>query len=185
MSFAIASAAKCVDVLLKQDLPKEFYTPVLLQVANFVDAAAIRTLLDRGAVVDAPDPTGHTALAYVAGSDVASVDAAKLLIERGANVNSKSTHANSGDTGMSILDSREIGCAAKIGPGDRAAGSRPERRVRLRRPSEPDAASRSVSSGRDSDQPAAAAACRRWIHREVRVRVLCHNDSFTAMAIGA
>ena len=95
---------KCVDVLMKHDLDKDVYTAVLQQIAYFSDAATVRTLLDRGAKVDEPDPLGHTPLAYAAGSDLAPADVIKLLIERGASVNSKSPHKLSGDTGMSVLD---------------------------------------------------------------------------------
>jgi len=95
---------KCADFLMKQNLDKDVYTATLSQVANFADAATVRVLLDRGAKIDAPDPLGHTALVYAAGSDAVPVEVVKLLIERGANVNAKSSHANSGDTGMSVLD---------------------------------------------------------------------------------
>jgi ankyrin repeat protein len=95
---------KCVDFLMKQDLDKDVYTATLTVVAAFADASTIRTLLDHGAAVDAPDPLGHTALVYAAGSDLAAPDVVKLLIERGADVKVKSAHASSGDTGMSLLD---------------------------------------------------------------------------------
>jgi ankyrin repeat protein len=178
MSYAV-ECAKCVDVLLKQDLPKPFYTPVLLQVANFADAAAIRTLLDRGAVVDAQDPLGHTPLANVVGSDRANVDAAKLLIERGANVNAKSTHPNSGDTGMSILDIAKLRgdgpvTALLIKSGatsalQAAAEPTPHRAASLH-----DAIQTSLPLLQRADAGfTSKSGC-----------VSCHNDSISAMAIG-
>lgn len=95
---------KCVALMMKQPLPKEAWTATLQSVANFADADAIRALLDKGAEVDKPDALGHTPLAYAAGSDAIPTDVVKLLIARGANVNSRSPHKNSGDTGMSVLD---------------------------------------------------------------------------------
>ena len=89
---------------MEKNLDKDVYTATLPLVANFADASTIRALLDHGANVDAPDPLGHTALAYAAGSDAIPMEVVQLLIERGANVNSKSPHQNSGDTGMSVLD---------------------------------------------------------------------------------
>ena len=95
---------KCVDLLVQKNPDKKAYTVTLQMVANFADAASVRMLLDHGAAVDEPDPLGHTPLAYAAGSDRIPADVVKLLIERGANVNSKSPHKNSVDTGMSVLD---------------------------------------------------------------------------------
>ena len=41
---------------------------------------------------------------YAAVSDLLPLDAVKLLIERGANVNAKSLHKQSGDSGQTPLD---------------------------------------------------------------------------------
>jgi len=53
------------------------------------DAAAVKTLLDRGADVNAKFRYGATALSYAA--DKGHVEVVKLLIERGADVNVKDT----------------------------------------------------------------------------------------------
>lgn len=95
---------RCVDLLLKQHLDKSAYTMALLIIAPFAGVNDIRAMLDRGADVNAVDPLGRTALMYAAENDLIPVDVVKLLIERGANVNIRSTHPNSGDTGMSLLD---------------------------------------------------------------------------------
>ncbi len=179
MSYAI-ECTKCIDILLKQDLPKEFFTPVLWQVANFADAAAIRTLLDRGAIVDAPDPFGHTALAYVAGSDLKPVDAAKLLIERGADVNAKSPHQNSGDSGMSILDVAKLRgdgpmTALLIKAGAKSAVQAPSEPTPQRAASLADAIQKSLPLLQRADAGfTSKSGC-----------VSCHNDSISAMTIGA
>ncbi len=96
--------SKCVDLLVARNLDKEAYTSALLRTATLGDAHRIRLMLDRGAEVNAYDPLGRTALMYAVVSDDLPVDAVKLLIERGANVNAKSQHAQSGDTGLSVLD---------------------------------------------------------------------------------
>jgi ankyrin repeat protein len=95
---------KCFDLVAQKDLDKNAFTAALQLVAYFADAKTVRMLLDRGAAVDALDPLGHTPLVYAAGSDSVPVDVVQLLIERGANVNSKSLHKNTIDTGMSVLD---------------------------------------------------------------------------------
>jgi hypothetical protein len=65
---------------------------------------SVRRLLDLGADVNAVDPAGRTPLLYAAGSDLVPVDVAKLLVERGANVNAKVQHPNAVDTGWTALD---------------------------------------------------------------------------------
>ena len=61
-------------------------------------------MLDHGADVNAFDPLGRTPLMYAAVSDVLPLDVVKLLIERGADVNAKDRHKNSGDAGITVLD---------------------------------------------------------------------------------
>jgi len=170
---------KCVDLVMQEDLNKDVYTAALGQVANFADANTIRTLLDHGAKVDAPDPLGHTALAYAAGSDLARVDAVKLLIERGANVNSKSPHPNSGDTGMSVLDIARLrgetplanflvkAGATPAAPGVEIPGPQPADSVKS-------AIRRSLPLLQRADAGfTAKSGC-----------ISCHNDSLAAMTVG-
>jgi len=95
---------KCVDLLLARKMEDKEYTIALGNVAVLESPGLIRQLLDHGADVNAPDPTGRTALMYAAVSDLLSVEVVKLLIEKGANVNAKSTHSQSGDTGRTALD---------------------------------------------------------------------------------
>src|SRR5262249_20870550 len=54
--------------------------------------------------VNAFDPLGRTPLMYAVVSDVLPVDAVKLLIERGADVNAVNRHKNSGDARVKVLD---------------------------------------------------------------------------------
>jgi len=170
---------RCVDLLMKQNLDKGVYTFTLLQIAPFAGANAMRAMLDHGAEVDAVDPFGRTALAYAAGSDLIPVDAAKLLIERGANVNAKSSHGKGGDAGMSVLDIARLhgetpmaDLLVKAGATSAvAAGAAPQPRGAG---SAPGAIERSLPLLQRADAAfTAKAGC-----------VSCHNNSLAAMAVG-
>jgi ankyrin repeat protein len=99
-----ADCMKCVDLLIARKLDAKEYTVALVNVAVMDNPDLIRRMLDHGADVNAPDPTGRTALMYAAVSDTPSPRVAKLLLDKGAQVNAKSTHAQSGDTGRTALD---------------------------------------------------------------------------------
>lgn len=170
---------KCADLLMKYDLPPAVYTNALQIVANFADAKTVRTMLDHGAKVDEPDGLGHTALAYAAGNDNAPADVVKLLIERGANVNSKSPHKNSGDTGMTVLD------VAKL------RGDTPVVAMLVK------AGATSAVPAPAAPTPQGAASVRAAVERSLPLMqradagftsksgcVSCHNDNITAMAVG-
>ncbi len=182
MALAIAyeqNCRACVDLLLKQDLPKEAYTMVLQIVANFGDAATVKLMLDRGAKVDEPDPLGHTALAYAAGSDRIPADVVKVLIEHGADVNSKSPHQNSVDSGMTVLDIARL------------RGETPVVDILLK------AGAKSAVVLPAPPQPAAARSAAEAIRRSIPMLqrgdagftaksgcVSCHNNSLVAMTVG-
>jgi len=107
--FALASAAgadctKCIDLLVARNLDAMQYTIALGQVAVLNNPGLIRLMLEHGAEVNAPDPTGRTALMYAAVSDLLPVEQIKLLIEKKADVNAKSSHPRSSDTGRTALD---------------------------------------------------------------------------------
>jgi ankyrin repeat protein len=63
-------------------------TPAIMEAARFAGLACLRTLLDAGADPNAANRTGATALMWV----IPDLGKAKLLIERGANVNARSTN---------------------------------------------------------------------------------------------
>jgi len=176
---AVQGCDKCVDLILKHELDKMTYTIVLGQVASFAGVKLTRTLLDRGAAIDVPDPLGHTALAYAAGADNVRAEVVKLLVERGANINSTSPHANSGDTGMSVLDLARLRgdtavTAVLVKAGAHSVVSPPAIPVPQPANSIPAAIERALPLLQRADAGfTAKSGC-----------ISCHNESFTAMAIG-
>ena len=99
-----AECTKCIDLLMARSLDAMQYTIALQQVAVLDDPNLVRLLLQRGADVNAADPTGRTPLMYAAVSDLLPAEQVKLLLEKGGNVNAKSSHPQSGDTGRTALD---------------------------------------------------------------------------------
>jgi len=105
LAMAIAMrCAKCLDLLLSGKPDRGAISGALVESASFADVASLRRLLDQGADVNEIDPGGRTALMYAAGSDLIPVDAVKLLVERGSNVNAKVGHPKAVDTGWTVLD---------------------------------------------------------------------------------
>lgn len=174
------TCGRCVDLMLRQDLSKDALTGALQAAANFADAATVKALLDRGADVNAPDPLGHTALVYAAGLDSIPTEVVKLLIEHGADVNAKSPHKKSVDTGMSVLDVATL------------RGQTPVVDLLVK------AGAKSTVTLADAPAPQGAGSAREAIARSLPVLqkgdvgftakagcVSCHNDSLTAMTLGA
>jgi ankyrin repeat protein len=96
--------SKCVALLVAKDLGREAYSLALPNIAFLGDANAVRVMLDHGADANAFDPLGRTPLMYAAASDLLALDVVKLLVERGADVNAKNIHKQSGDSGLTVLD---------------------------------------------------------------------------------
>ena len=95
---------RCAELLAAKITDKDVFTGSLQDEAMLGDMQAVRLLLDHGADVKAYDPLGRTALMYAVVSDALPLDEVKLLVERGADVNARSKHANGGDEGLSVLD---------------------------------------------------------------------------------
>jgi ankyrin repeat protein len=107
--FALANAAaadctKCIDLLVARNLDAVEYTIALQRVAVLDNPNLVRSMLQHGADVNAADPTGRTALMYAAVSDLLPVEQVRLLIEKRAEVNARSQHVRSGDSGRTALD---------------------------------------------------------------------------------
>jgi ankyrin repeat protein len=95
---------KCVDILVSRNLEKRAYTFALRAASLSGDTNTIRLLIDHGADVNAVDPLGRTPLMNAVVSEVLPLDSVKLLIERGADVNARSQHAQSADSGRTVLE---------------------------------------------------------------------------------
>ena len=100
----IMDCDRCVDLAVEKITDTNVYTSALQDTAFLGKTKQIRMMLDHGADPKAYDVFGHTALMYAAASDVLPVDAVKLLVSRGADVNAKSKRVNSGDSGRTVLD---------------------------------------------------------------------------------
>ncbi|HEX3372586.1 MAG TPA: ankyrin repeat domain-containing protein [Edaphobacter sp.] len=95
---------RCVDLAVAKITDKDVYTAALQDSAFVGDTRSMQMMLDHGADVKAFDVTGRTALMYAAASDALPLDAVKLLVAHGADVNARSRHTKSGDEGITVLD---------------------------------------------------------------------------------
>lgn len=174
------NCGKCVDLLMRRQLPKEAYTGALQANVVFLDATQVKELLDHGAEADAPDTFGRTPLANAAGSDNIPVDVVNLLIAHGANVNAKSLHKASADAGLTVLDIARQQGDTRIVAALVEAGAKP------------------AVMPEPGQKPAGADSARTAITRALPLLqkgdagfttragcISCHNDSMAAMAVGA
>lgn len=181
LAMAIAMGCpKCVDLLAAKNLDKSAYTYALLRSASLSgDRNTIRLLLDHGADVNAVDDLGRTALMHAVVSDVVPLDAVKLLIERGADVNARSQHAQSVDSGQTVLEiARLRGETPVVSLLEKSGATGASRLVPVASVQHsttiPAAIQRSLPLLERADANfAAKSGC-----------VSCHNNSLTAMAVG-
>ena len=99
-----ANCTRCIDLLLALKLNPMQYTIALQMVSVLKNPALTKLMLDRGADVNAADPTGRTALMYAAVSDLLPAEQVTMLVDKKADLNARSTHAHSGESGMTALD---------------------------------------------------------------------------------
>jgi hypothetical protein len=99
-----ADCLQCIDLLMARKPDVKQYTIALQLIAVRDNPNLFRKLLQHGADVNAVDPTGRTALMYAAVSDLLPVEQVRMLIGNGADVNARSRHPRSGDTGQTALD---------------------------------------------------------------------------------
>jgi ankyrin repeat protein len=170
----------CFDLLNKYKFDKKAYTAVLQSVSYFADAPTVRSLLDHGAAIDEPDGLGHTPLAYAAGSDLIRPDVVKLLIDRGANVNSKSPHPNSMDSGMTVLDVARLRGETPVTALLVKAGAT-SAKTPIERTSNPDPAA-SIQVAVQRALPILQRGDAGFTAKSGCIS--CHNDSLIAMAVG-
>jgi ankyrin repeat protein len=171
---------KCLALLAAKDIGKDAYTLALPNITALGDANAVRLMLGHGADINAFDSLGRTPLMYAAASDLLDLDVVKLLVERGADVNAKNRHQRAGDSGLTVLD------IAKL------HGDTPVVQFLLK----------SGAKGTATTAPVLKARRENTIQSAIRASlpllqradasfmpkaacVSCHNNSLTAMAIGA
>ena len=190
--FALANAAaadctKCIDLLVARDLDAMQYTIALQQVAVLDNPSLVRLMLQHGADVNAADPTGRTALMYAAVSDLLPVEQVRLLIEKKAEVNAKSQHVRSGDSGRTALDLAKLhGNTAVVDLllKSGAASGLPAAST------EPAASVEPAAMRRDNTIQAAVPGSLSILQRTDASFMpkagcfSCHNQSLTAMAVG-
>jgi N-acyl-D-amino-acid deacylase len=99
---------RCVDLAAAKISDKDMFTGSLQDTAVFGDVRSMQIMLDHGADVKAFDLTGRTALMYAATSDLLPLDAVKLLVAHGADVNAVDKHLKSGDEGQTALDMAKL-----------------------------------------------------------------------------
>jgi ankyrin repeat protein len=176
---ARAKCAKCIDLLIAKNLSPAAYTGALRFIPALGDVNLVRMMLDRGADPNAVDPLGRTPLMSAVLSDFPSLDVVKLLVEQGGNVNARSQHKESGDSGRTVLD------LAKL------RGNTPI--VDLLIKSGASATAPSLSVLRPQRGSTIQAAIQRSLPLLQRTDasfiskagcVSCHNDSLQAMAVG-
>ena len=80
----------CMQLLLDA-APKPALNRAMATSAMIGDTATLKTLLDRGADVNAPDPAGlgASALCIAASTEAAGLDSVRVLVERGADLRAK------------------------------------------------------------------------------------------------
>ncbi len=184
--FAIANATaadctRCIDLLVARNMDAIQYTIALQNIAVLDNPRLLRLMIQHGADVNAPDPTGRTALMYAAVSDLLPLEEIKILIEHKADVNARSQHAQSGDTGRTALDLAKFHGNTPL--VDLLLKSRGNSGVS-------DEMIRPVSMRRGNTIPAAVGASLSLLQKTDASFMpksgcfSCHNESLTAMAVG-
>ncbi len=177
--FSVRSGcAKCIDMLI-DSADRQSLNLSLVALAPFGNAQRVKTLLDRGADVNAKlsgvrvDVDGRTPLMLAASSDLLPVDAIKVLIERGADVNVKGP---AGETALDLArrngNTMVVDVLMKSGATAGTVSTRPAVTPKPAA-SARSAAERSIPLLQRSDSTfLRKSGC-----------VSCHNDTFTAMAV--
>jgi ankyrin repeat protein len=172
--------AKCVTLLAARNLDKAAYSLALPNIASLGDVNAVRLMLDHGADVNAVDPLGRTPLMYAAASDLLAVDVVKLLVERGADVNAKDSHKQGGDSGLTVLDIAKlhgetpvVAFLVKSGAKTTAANL-PALKARREN---------TIASAIQGSIPLLQRADASFVPKAACVS--CHNNSLSAMVMGA
>jgi ankyrin repeat protein len=173
----LAKCAGCVDILLGSADPVALNRAMLLLSPPMGDARGIALLLDHGASANAKPPgnlfEGRSVLMAAATSDALPVEVVRTLVNRGADVNAKSTKGETAldfakQKGATAVVDLLIKAGAKEGDtsSDTPLKPAPEGSVRA-------ALERSIPLLQRTDVA--------FMHKSGCVS--CHNDSLTAMTI--
>src|SRR5262249_7286031 len=111
--------------------------------------------------------------------DLQNLDIARLLVERGADINAKDSHKNGVDTGLSVLDIARRHGDTPLVQWLIKSGAKGETR------SEPVLKTRrenTIQSAIQASVPLIQRADANFVPKAACIS--CHNDSFAAMAVG-
>lgn len=93
LSFAlVVNCAACVDLVIGSTSKPDLNMAMLFDTPPLGDTSLVKSLLDRGADLNAKDPDGNTLLTMVCAADTAPLELVKFLIDHGADVNARSPH---------------------------------------------------------------------------------------------
>ena len=90
-----AQCEKCIDVLTAGANPEILGMGAVFSAPPFLDAGQLARWIERGTDVHAKDPGGNTLLMLAASSDSLPVEAVKILIARGCDVNATNAEGRS------------------------------------------------------------------------------------------
>src|SRR5262245_41798544 len=170
-----ASCAKCVELLIDSVSRDDLNVALVIVARDLGDAKWVKTLLDRGADVNAKDRNGRAALMLVANSDKLPVEAVKILLDRGADVNAKTPE---GETALDFAKRRGstpvTDLLVKAGAKESNAPTAPVPKPKPAN-SVQDALSRTIPLLQHADS----------IFIQKSGCVSCHNNNLTAMSVAA
>jgi ankyrin repeat protein len=169
---SLNECSKCVD--------RAAYSVALPNVAAFADLNTVRLMLDHGADVNAVDPFGRTALMYAAASDSLPLDVIKLLVERGAKLNVTDGHKKAGDFGLTALDIAKLHGDTPVVAYLTKAGATG---TALSQPALKPRRQNTIQAAIQSSIPLLQRADAAFVPKASCVS--CHNNSLTAMTMGA
>ncbi len=174
LSATIEADCEACFKLVGSSFDEKTWTAALLDMAIVANARDLKFAIDHGASVNTADVKGRTPLMFAANSDLMRVDAVKLLIERGADVNAKN------QAGQTALDLARLRGNTSIADLLIKAGAK----------GEPPAPAVLQYVGEKNTIQAAVARSLPIVQKadvnftEKAGCFSCHNEGLTAMAIG-
>lgn len=174
LASAVSVCPKCLDLIAGAFDAKAYSQALIIGAANG-DAAGIRVLLDRGADVNATDPSGRTALIFATAADHAPLDLVTLLLDRGAKLEPKT------EFGLTALDYAKlhgdtpvVNLLVKAGAPDTGA---------WRQPAFVSVRNNTIRAAVERSLPILQKADVNFMQKTGCIS--CHNDSFTALAVAS